>query len=178
MRLPQHPFQLLSCISCSFPVMQKFQSSDKVGPKLCTTGAYSPPPCRKTFRGAKHINILSSAEDADGPWFSAAKNQPCNSLCMSQGYDECGKEEMAAINSSETLETLLSVLNLTCTQPPSGNNEFRTGGGSPFYRDSPDPNDCYYWDPSAPAASVDCDSVSGTRRPLCYCKNVTALPLR
>ena len=46
-------------------------------------------------------------------WISAAANQPCNTACSNAGFDECGQEEMAAINSTATLSTLLSLLNLT-----------------------------------------------------------------
>jgi len=100
-------------------------------------------------------------------WISAAANQPCDTACSNAGFDECGQEEMAAINSTATLNTLLSLLNLTCTPPATG-SPFRDGGGSPFTTAS---GSCYYWDPSEPASSVSCSTVDFTsRQPLCYCK--------
>lgn len=116
------------------------------------------------------VPAAPAVPDPTGPWFSADRDQTCNDLCTSKNYTECGKEEMAAINSSLALADLLSILNLTCTPPNSG-NAFRDGGGSPFTRGPPEANDCYYWDPSQPASNIDCGTIGFSgRRPLCYCK--------
>ncbi|CAE6936494.1 FNTA, partial [Symbiodinium sp. CCMP2456] len=103
--------------------------------------------------------------DPNGPWLSGAAFQPCSHTCQKEGFANCGKEEMAAINSSAALFTLTSHLNLTCN-PPTG-PPFRDGGGTPFTTTS---GSCYYWDPSKPADEVDCDTVLNSgRQPMCYC---------
>ena len=53
-------------------------------------------------------------------------------------------------NSDDHLRKLLAHLDIQCTHPPFG-AEFRDGGGSPFYREAPNPNDCYYFDPDKQA---------------------------
>lgn len=116
------------------------------------------------------VPVEPAVPDPTGPWFSADRDQTCNDLCTAKNYTECGKEEMAAINSSVALADLLSILNLTCTPDPSDRK--RNGAGSPFTRGPPEENDCYYWNPTETASNIDCISpvaVTG-RRPLCYCK--------
>ncbi|CAE7895554.1 FNTA [Symbiodinium necroappetens] len=103
--------------------------------------------------------------DPSGPWLAGVAFQPCSHTCQKEGFANCGKEEMAAINSSAALFTLTSHLNLTCN-PPTG-SPFRDGGGSPFTTTS---GSCYYWDPSKPAEEVNCDTVLNSgRQPMCYC---------
>ena len=105
-------------------------------------------------------------------WISAAVKTPCNEACgeFNDGLNvfRCGKEAMAAINSTEAIEALVAELglpNTTCTEEGGS----RDGGGSPFTRGPPD-NDCCYWDPTKPASDIDCDDVSVNKRtPLCYC---------
>ena len=101
-------------------------------------------------------------------WISAPQGMPCSSACSvlnSEGnIFQCGKEEMAAINSSTAIMTLVSDLNLTVPCSPT---QPRNDGGSPFTTGS---GGCYYWNSAQPAGNVDCDSVLNAGRiPLCYC---------
>ena len=122
-------------------------------------------PARQPRTKAPSARIVSFAEDPNGPWLSGAASQPCSHTCQKEGFANCGKEEMAAINSSAALFTLTSHLNLTC-DPPTG-TPYRDGGGSPFTTTG---GSCYYWDPSKPADEVNCDTVLNSgRQPLCYC---------
>ncbi|CAE6970130.1 unnamed protein product [Symbiodinium sp. CCMP2592] len=110
----------------------------------------------------------------DGAWFRASnQNIPCNTVCNANGYTECGKEEMAAINSTETIRALAWDLGIICKDPPPS-NDVRGDSGSPFIL----PNgDCYYWDSTKPPASIDCDTFplsNPNRKPLCYCKPVSS----
>ena len=108
-------------------------------------------------------------------WIMASAGQNCNSACSA--FDtaddsfECGKDEMGAINSTQAISDLLVSLNGTCDFADNG-NLFRSNAGSPFIL----PNgDCYYWDPTKPPASIDCDTSplsNVNRKPLCYCKPV------
>ncbi|CAE7269861.1 TBC1D13 [Symbiodinium necroappetens] len=138
-------------------------------------GCIGSPGIHGSFRQAEvqgRLVGLAIGHDPTGPWFSADRDQTCNDLCTAKNYTECGKEEMAAINSSVALADLLSILNLTCTPPSDPSNRKRNGAGSPFTRGPPEANDCYYWDPIETASNIDCISPVAFpgRRPLCYCK--------
>ena len=185
----RHLFLLLVCIDALAPLkcecraekMSRRKKLRRQAQKRSVFRRSSLGPCANVLllTALFHASIQESrfkskiAFRTEGPpenWISAAANQPCDTACLNAGFDECGQEEMAAINSTATLSTLLSLLNLTCTPPATG-SPFRDGGGSPFTTTS---GSCYYWDPTEPASSVDCSTVQfSSRQPLCYCKNST-----